>query len=84
MGRAATGTAFVFVTLTYGSWTVNRTNALFQTVNGIVGNVDWGESLTVVACEFPGPNSFGARRRAASKWLALELSFPETILPADV
>ena len=57
MDRAATDKAFVFVTLTYGSWTANRTDSLHQTVNGIVGNVDWGESLTVVACEFPGHNT---------------------------
>ena len=24
--------------------------------HGLVGNVDWGESLAVVACEFPGLN----------------------------
>ena len=53
----------------------NRMDSLHQTINGIVGNVDWGESLTVVACEFPGLNSFGARRRAASKRLAVELNF---------
>ena len=49
---------FFFVTLTYGSWTANRMDSLYQTVNGLVGNVDWGESLTVVACEFPGLNTF--------------------------
>ena len=43
--------------LTYGSWTVNRMDSLYQTVNGLVGNVDWGESLTVIACEFPGLNT---------------------------
>ena len=47
-------------------------DSLYQTVNGLVGNVDWGESLTVVACEFPGLNRIGARRRAASAWLAVE------------
>ena len=31
--------------------------SLYQTVNGLVGNVDWGESLTIVACEFPGLNN---------------------------
>ena len=46
----------LFVTLTYGSQTVNRTDSLYQTINGLVGNVDWGESLTVAACEFPGTN----------------------------
>ena len=51
-------------------------DSLYQTVNGIVGNVDWGESLTIAAYEFPGLNSFGARRRAASKRLAVELIFP--------
>ena len=57
MDQAATGKAFVFVTLTYGSWTTNRTDSLYQTFNGLVGNIDWGESLIVVACEFPGPNT---------------------------
>ena len=56
MDRAATGNPF-FVTLTYGGQTVNWTDSLYQTVNGLVGNVDWGESLTVVACEFPGLNT---------------------------
>ena len=59
-------------------------DSLFQTVNGLVGNIDWGESLTVVACEFPGLNSFGARRRAASVWLAEETCFPEIIPPVTV
>ena len=31
-------------------------DSLYQTVNGLVGNVDWGESLTVVSCDFPGLN----------------------------
>ena len=66
VGRAATGKAFVCY-LTYGSQTVNRMDSLYQTINGLVGNIDWGESLTVAACKFPGLNSFGARRRAASK-----------------
>ena len=57
MDHAATGKAFVFVTLTYGSQTTNWTDSLYQTVNGLVGNVDWGESLTVVACKFPGINT---------------------------
>ena len=47
--------------------------------HGLVGNVDWGESLTVVACEFMGLNRFGTRRRAASAWLAEETCFPEII-----
>ena len=67
----------LFCYLTYDSRTTNRTDSLYQTVNGLVGNVDWGESLTVVAYEFPGPNSFGARKRAASKRLAVELNFPK-------
>ena len=64
------------VTLTYGSQTVNQTDSLHKTINGLVGNVDWGESLTVVTCEFPGLNRFGARRRAARKGLAVEFVFP--------
>ena len=55
--RAATGKTFCFVTLTYGSRTANRMDSLHQIVNGLVGNVDWGESFTVVVCEFPGPNT---------------------------
>ena len=54
--RAATGKTFCFCYLTYGSWTENRMDSLYQTVNGLVGNVDWGESLSVVACEFLGLN----------------------------
>ena len=54
-------------------------DSLYKTINGIVGNVDWGESLNVAACEFPGINSFGARRRASSAWLAEETHFPEII-----
>ena len=34
----------------------NRTDSLYQTVNGLVGNVYWGESFVVVACDFPGLN----------------------------
>ena len=69
----------MFVTLTYGSRTIDRTDSLYQTVSGLVGNADWGESLTVGTCEFPGLNSFGARRRAASAWLAEETRFTEII-----
>ena len=84
MDWATTGKTFVFVTLTYGSRTTNRTDSLYQTVNGIVGNVDWGESLTVVSCKFPSLNSFCARRRAASVWMAEETRFLENIPPGTV
>ena len=70
--------------MTYGSRTVSRTDSLYQTVSGLVGNADWGESLTVSASDFPGLNSFGARRRAASAWLAEETHFPETFPPVTV
>ena len=83
MDRAATGKPFV-CRLTYGIRTVNRTDSLHQTVNGLVGNVDWGESFTVVACEFPSLNRVGARRRAASAWLAEEIFFLENIPPVIV
>ena len=43
-----------------------------------------GRIPTLVACKFPGLNSFGARRRAASAWLAEETRFPETIPPVTV
>ena len=56
MDRAVTGEAFVLY-LTYGSRTANRTDSLYQIVNGLVGNVDWGESLTIAACDFWGPNT---------------------------
>ena len=59
-------------------------DSLYQTVNGLVGNVDWGESLTVVSYEFWGLNSFVARRRVASVWLAEETRFPENIPPVTV
>ena len=45
--------------------------------HGLVGNVDWGESLAVVSYDFPGLNSSGARRRAASEWLAVETCFSQ-------
>ena len=57
MDRAATGKTFVFVNWTYGSWTANWMDSLYQTVNGLVGNVDWGESLTVAPYEFTGLNN---------------------------
>ena len=50
-------------------------DSLYQTVNGLVGNIDWGESFTIFAYEFPSPNRIGARRRAASAWLAVESYF---------
>ena len=84
MDRAASGKTFVFVTLTYGSQTANRMDSPYQILNGLFGNVDWGESLTIVACEFQGLNSFGTRRRAASVWLAEETRFPENIPPVTV
>ena len=59
-------------------------DSLHQTVNGLVGNVDWGESLSVVSCEFPGLNSSGGRRRGASVWLSMETYFPKITLLADV
>ena len=43
--------------LTYGSQTANQMDSIYQTVNELVGNVDWGESLFVVACDFPGLNT---------------------------
>ena len=36
----------------------NQTDSLYRIVNGLVGNVDWGESLSVVAYKFPGLNGF--------------------------
>ena len=40
-------------------------DSLYQTVNELVGNVDWGESLPIVAYEFPGPNT---SKRVYKKW----------------
>ena len=57
MDRAATGKAFVCVGPTVAR-PQNRTDSLYQAINGLVGNVDWGQSLSVVACEFPGLNKF--------------------------
>ena len=54
MGRAATGKAVVCY-LTYGSRTVNRTDSLYQTVSGLVGKADWGESLTVCRLRISRP-----------------------------
>ena len=82
--RAATGKTSCFFYLTDGSRTTNWTNSLYQTVNGLVENVEWGESLTIVACDFRGLNSFGARMRVASVWLAEETRFPENIPPVTV
>ena len=70
----------MFCYLTYGSQTANRMDSLYQTVNRLVGNVDWGESFSVVACDFLGLNSSGARRREASAWLAVETYFPQDYL----
>ena len=36
-------------------------DSLYQIVNGLVGNVDWGESLSVAANEFPGLNTTSRR-----------------------
>ena len=80
MDRAATGRTFVFCYLTYGSRTANRTDSLYQTVNGLVGNVDWGESLTVVACEFRGLNRVFFKN--TPKNLAPETFPPVTVLKA--
>ena len=80
MDRATTGKTLCFVTLTYGRQTANEMDSLHQTVSGLVGNVDWGESFTIVACEFPGPNRIGARRRATSAWLAMENYFSQDYL----
>ena len=58
----------------------------FPTPNnhGLVGNVDWGESLAIVSYEFLDLNSSSARRRASSAWLAEETRFPEIIPPVTV
>ena len=80
MDWAATSKTFCFCYLTYGSWTVNRTDSVYQIVNGLVGNVDWGESLSVVAYEFLGLNGSSARRRAANEWLAVETYFSQDYL----
>ena len=44
-------------------------DSLYQTVNGLVGNVDWGESLTVAACEFRGLNKGEGGIRRGIEWL---------------
>ena len=55
MDRDATSKSFVCVWPTVAG-PQNRTDSLYQTINGLVGNVDWGESLTVAACKFLGIN----------------------------
>ena len=54
--QAITGKALCFV---LDLWYPDRKPDGFPTPNshGLVGNVDWGESLTVVACEFLGLNN---------------------------
>ena len=59
-------------------------DSLYQTVNGLVGNIDWGESLTVVSYEFLGLDIFGTRRMAANVWMAEETRFPDIIPPVTV
>ena len=57
MDRAATGKTFVLLLdLRY----LEHKPDGFPTPNshGLVRNVDWGESLTVVSCEFPGLKTF--------------------------
>ena len=55
MDRDTTGKAFVLLLdLRYP----NHKPDGFPTTNshGLVGSIDWGESLTIDACEFPGLN----------------------------
>ena len=58
----------------------------FPTPNShvLVGNVDWGESLAIVSCEFHASTVSGARRRATSAWLAGEIYFLEVTPPVIV
>ena len=55
--RATTGKTFYFCYLTYGSRTTKLDGFPIPNSHGLVGNVDWGESLAIVACEFPGLNT---------------------------
>ena len=58
MDWAATGKTLYFCYLTYGSRTAKPDGFPIPNSHELVGNVDWGESLAVVACEFPGLNNF--------------------------
>ena len=80
---AAAGKTFV---LLLELWWPNRKLDGFPIPNshGLIGNIDWGESLAIVACDFSGRNSSGARRRAANAWLAAETCFPKIIPPVIV
>ena len=69
----------MFCYLTYGSRTTNRIDSLYQIVNGLVGNVDWGESLTVAACDFPGLKIFGEKENTI-QLLKKKLKIPATQL----
>ena len=58
MDQAATGKTLLFLLL--DPWYPDRKPDGFPTPNshGLVGNVDWGESLVVVAYKFLGFNIF--------------------------
>ena len=53
--QAVSGKTFYF--LTYGSRTAKPDGFPTPNSHGLVGNVDWGESLDVVACKFLGLNT---------------------------
>ena len=56
--RAATSKTLYFCYLTYGSRTAKPDGFPIPNSHGLVWNIDWGESLAVVACDFLGLNSF--------------------------
>ena len=55
--QATTGKTLYFCYLTYGSRTAKPDGFPIPNSHGLVGNVGWGESLAVVACDFPGLNT---------------------------
>ena len=61
MDQAATGKTFYFCYLTYCSRTAKPDGFPIPNSHGLVGNVDWGESLAVVACDFLGLNGMVER-----------------------
>ena len=70
---------FIFCYLTYGSRIANRMDFPYQTVMGQLGTLTGENPLLLFPANFQGSTVSGARRRAASVWLAEETRFPKTI-----
>ena len=81
---AVTGKTLYFGYLTYGSRTANWTDSPYQTVMGYLGTFTRENPLLLLLAIFQASIVFGARRRAASAWLAVETYFPKIIPPTDI